>query len=592
MKFTIYDYEDSFGSHRFSNSQILEKLKKDSREDGNLFFVWWTERLFLLPHNQHKAMHLEHKDWFGVMHVPLLTPAWAIDKDGQNDLAKLHFSKSWRRALTRCKGIICLSDHMANQVRALYPDLNVFTAKHPTDLSVKKFQPNLFLRKKQVVLVGAWLRNYQAFMKVDVDLKKIILFNKYAKNYLKKNYSQYAPDFGTSLDFVEKAEFLEDDEYDDLLCSSLVFAGLHETSANNTICECIARNTPFIVNRHPAVMEYCGEDYPLLVDTYDLNISLDRVLNAYEYLVEQSFLKADLALNVFSNRIKQAYEQIVSSGGGQSRLVIYIVTPSFNSASTLWETLNSVFTQNTEGCMVYHHVQDCQSSDDTLILLERWTRKVSAEKKSGYSFSYHSDNDRGMYDAISIGFNSFSMWDNEWMTWINSDDQLETDAIQWVRRANQIGQDIGWLTGYPSVKTEENEKIVYEVMFGSLLAKSGLCDSKSWRTIQQEGTFWKYKHWKRLDIDKIFRNYKYAGDFSLWCSLAAFAELYQVKKTLGWFNRRKDQKSIKYRDAYFEEVSHRKGALGAQCIASKVTARVINFDDQCIEDIDFNVDIR
>ena len=37
-------------------------------------------------------------------------------------------------------------------------------------------------------------------------------------------------------------------------------------SANNVVLECIARATPILINRHPAVVEYLGLNYPLFYD--------------------------------------------------------------------------------------------------------------------------------------------------------------------------------------------------------------------------------------------------------------------------------------------------------------------------------------
>ena len=52
-------------------------------------------------------------------------------------------------------------------------------------------------------------------------------------------------------------------EYDDFLKDKVVFLHLIDASACNTVIECIARCTPIILNRLPALEEYLGIDYPL-----------------------------------------------------------------------------------------------------------------------------------------------------------------------------------------------------------------------------------------------------------------------------------------------------------------------------------------
>ena len=80
---------------------------------------------------------------------------------------------------------------------------------------------------------------------------------------------------------------VSNEEFDDMLTSCVAFLDLYDSSANNAVIECIARNTPLLVNRHPAVVEYCGEDYPLYFDSldhaYELVCDFDKIFAAHEY---------------------------------------------------------------------------------------------------------------------------------------------------------------------------------------------------------------------------------------------------------------------------------------------------------------------
>jgi hypothetical protein len=73
---------------------------------------------------------------------------------------------------------------------------------------------------------------------------------------------------------------------------------LFDSSANNVVVECIARNAPIIVNRHPAVMEYLTHDYPLYFsDPSEIPelLAMDRVMAAHEFLtrLDKSWLDGD-----------------------------------------------------------------------------------------------------------------------------------------------------------------------------------------------------------------------------------------------------------------------------------------------------------
>ena len=58
--------------------------------------------------------------------------------------------------------------------------------------------------------------------------------------------------------------------------------------ANNAIIECIARNTPVLVNRLPAVEEYLGKEYPLYFETLEEVAEaedMDLLRETHEYLL-------------------------------------------------------------------------------------------------------------------------------------------------------------------------------------------------------------------------------------------------------------------------------------------------------------------
>ena len=80
---------------------------------------------------------------------------------------------------------------------------------------------------------------------------------------------------------------LSDVDYDNLLTQNVVFLKLVDAAAVNTVLECIMRETPLVVNRHPAIVEVLGEGYPLYYD--DLQdvvklLSIETIFAAHQYL--------------------------------------------------------------------------------------------------------------------------------------------------------------------------------------------------------------------------------------------------------------------------------------------------------------------
>jgi len=104
---------------------------------------------------------------------------------------------------------------------------------------------------------------------------------------------------------VKLVDHLSNDEYDKLLTQNIVFLDLYDSSANNAIIECIARGTPLLINKHPAVIEYLGEEYPFYFENYDdvtnkLN-DIHLIKHTNEYLLNFSLRKNIMIETFISN---------------------------------------------------------------------------------------------------------------------------------------------------------------------------------------------------------------------------------------------------------------------------------------------------
>jgi hypothetical protein len=226
---------------------------------------------------------------------------------------------------------------------------------------------------------------------------------------------------------------------------------------------------------------------------------------------------------------------------------IFIVTPSFNAENTIEQTLASVLNQ-FDPDRIYYHVQDGGSQDNTLAILESWVKKF---KNRGITFSFSSEKDNGIYDAINKGFEKFRPNSNDWMGWINSDDQLTgLFAYTLLKQPSSIQ----WLTGKPAVLAKSGKVIRLERYYSTKLVKHGLCNGDNWFYLQQEGTAWRYSAWLAANGENILAKYKYAADYHLWRGLAEKFELFQCSFPLGIFNIREGQISQVSREKYIEEM--------------------------------------
>jgi hypothetical protein len=95
------------------------------------------------------------------------------------------------------------------------------------------------------------------------------LYNNWSKHFYE--------DIVKKVSSISFLEYLQNDDYDKLITENIVYINLVDASAVNTIIECIVRNTPIIVNKHPAVVELLGKDYPLYFTASSSDYSLINV---------------------------------------------------------------------------------------------------------------------------------------------------------------------------------------------------------------------------------------------------------------------------------------------------------------------------
>lgn len=217
--------------------------------------------------------------WIGVFHNPPGMPCWF--HPGESPQAILG-SDVWRRSAPRCLGLIALSEHLARWLRDA-TGKPVSSLVLPSMIPERLFDPGQLEdgSPRTVVQVGWWLRRLSAIHRLPFGEpgsgeRKIWLLPRFAfdsERYVRelrlRQISEEGGETTTASGSVEEVDHLSDEDYDRLLSTSVVLLDLYDASANNTVAECIARGTPLLVNRLPAVEESLGGDYPLYYEDYE-----------------------------------------------------------------------------------------------------------------------------------------------------------------------------------------------------------------------------------------------------------------------------------------------------------------------------------
>lgn len=300
------------------------------------------------------AGHLPYREpWLGILHHTFHEGYSAYNS------TELFRNQTFLDSLVCCHGLVTLSEYLAVQVRtalraAGWPNISVHSLTHPTETPLhSKFSMPAFLAnsKRQVVQVGAWLRDPYAIYDLplyenalgvtkaalrgkDMDgsmnfpglLDVVLLRPQYHDESQSGDicrpspYEMCRPEptsvsrFGAGLfenlqrqlASVEVLDSLSNDAYDDLLSKNIIFLKLVDCSAVNTVIECIVRDTPLLVNRHPALEEVLGTSYPgFYVNAYHA-ASMAQDLNAINaiHAYVKRLNKDRFDIRVFVNRLQ------------------------------------------------------------------------------------------------------------------------------------------------------------------------------------------------------------------------------------------------------------------------------------------------
>ncbi len=236
--------------------------------------------------------------WIGFFHQPFFTSKPLIP------LSEVKEVLSQKGALKSCMGIFVLTKWQRDFLLWQKLDVPVSTVFHPVSFDCPKWSWEEWIENRRVTFVGRWLRQPQIIQ----DL----VCNGVKKYWLcKQNTAVYGiKENGT----VERLPYLSNAHYDMWLSKSIIMTHIVDAAANNVVMECIARNTPLLINWHSSAVEYLGGKYPL----YYSNIreagwkasDPAMVLAAHDYLKEMD--KSNFSTNAFVEAVgsSEVFENI------------------------------------------------------------------------------------------------------------------------------------------------------------------------------------------------------------------------------------------------------------------------------------------
>ncbi len=264
--------QTTFPDHRDGWARVLESIQHCHHAAGVEFDAFVEDNFAWNRHLCRGRGIIPYLNpWIGIVHNPTGAPPWF---EYQSTPDALFRTSDMQESLPHCLGLFTFSRHLARHLEQL-TGVETVALVHPTRLDVPHFDVESFLSDADpcVYQVGSWLRRITSIRLLDTRLKKRWLVgNPHARRFERAEIANANVENGYGelcVGRYSEVERLDDGAYDDMLTRSIVFLDLYDASANNTVLECIARGTPLVTNRLPALEEYLGRDYPLFYDDLD-----------------------------------------------------------------------------------------------------------------------------------------------------------------------------------------------------------------------------------------------------------------------------------------------------------------------------------
>ena len=190
--------------------------------------------------------------------------------------------------------------------------------------------------------------------------------------------------------------------------------------------------------------------------------------------------------------------------------IVSIITPSYNQAKYLEQTITSVLEQSYPS--IEYIVVDGKSKDNSIDIIKKYADKLAY---------WVSEKDKGQADAINKGFSRAT---GEIIAWLNSDDYYLPGAVQAVVKVFEENPDI--VLVYGNMLAVNEHGVTFNTMnYSQLTLKDLLC----FNIIGQPAVFMRRSALQQTSgLDATFH---FLLDHLLWIQIAKQGKILHVNQT-------------------------------------------------------------
>lgn len=214
--------------------------------------------------------------------------------------------------------------------------------------------------------------------------------------------------------------------------------------------------------------------------------------------------------------------------------LVTIVTPSYNQAAYLGQTMQSVFAQTYP--QIEYIVVDGGSQDGSRELIEAQAQRLAW---------WVSEPDQGQTDAINKGFARST---GRYLAWLNADDILHPQAV---------AEAVAYLEAHPQTGLVYGDADYIDAS-GRVVGRFPAAQTdyarlrRGYVHVPQQAAFWRADLWHQ--VGPLDPSFVFAMDYDLWVRLAKVSQIQYVPRLWAQFRLHADSKTIQNDQRAWDEM--------------------------------------